>query len=96
MSTPWDDDVAEAVRCALAGQCENWPLTARTLAAEVQELRAKVIEHEIRELKRCPVCHDVALGVVKELGQQTRYHHETSTHLDQWPVWPIDTPHFGG
>jgi hypothetical protein len=42
MSTPWEDDVAEAVRCALAGQCENWPLVARTLAAEVTELHEKI------------------------------------------------------
>lgn len=42
--TAWDDDVAEAVRCALAGQCENWPLTARTLAAEVAELRSQTKE----------------------------------------------------
>jgi hypothetical protein len=42
MSTPWEDDVAEALRCAHAGRCENWPLVARTLAAEVAELRTKV------------------------------------------------------
>jgi hypothetical protein len=82
MSTPWEDDVAEAMRCARSGRSENWPATARVLHAEVTELRAKVIEHEIRELKRCPVCHVVALSVVKEEGKPTRYHHETTTHFD--------------
>lgn len=91
MSTPWEDDVAEAVRCALAGQCDNWPLAARTLAAEVAELRAKVIEHEMRELKRCPVCHVVALGVVAELGKPTRYHHETTTHFDRTAELEVTT-----
>ena len=42
-----------------------------------------MIEHEIRELKRCPVCHVVALGVVVEEGKPTRYHHETTTHFDR-------------
>lgn len=42
MSAAWDNDVAEALRCALLGTSQNWPLTARTLAAEVAELRAQL------------------------------------------------------
>lgn len=80
--TPWENDVAEALRCAAAGSSDNWPATARVLAAELTEVRTKLNDLLIQEMKRCPVCREVAVGVVSELGKPTRYHHETATHFD--------------
>jgi len=82
MITPWDNDVAEAVRRAYAGVSDNWPLTARTLATELAEVRKQLNDKLAEDLKRCPRCHVVALGVVVEEGKPTRYHHETTTHFD--------------
>lgn len=85
MSTPWEDDVAEALRCAAMGTSDNWPATARVLAAELREVRSKLADELARELRRCPVCRVVALGVVTEPGKPTRYHHEAITHFAEVP-----------
>lgn len=81
MGTPWDDDVAEAMRCAFAGRAENWPLVARTLAAEVSELRAKLVDRLVSELKRCPQCGDVADSVEVRASGPVRYRHGQLEHL---------------
>jgi uncharacterized protein with PIN domain len=82
MSTPWEDDVAEALRCAYAGQAENWPLIARTLAAEVTELRDKLNDKLAEDLRRCPRCGRVADQVTVCEGKPTVYWHGGTEHLD--------------
>lgn len=65
--TPWENDVAEAMRCAYTGWSENWPATARVLAAEVTELRAKVATAQAN-------IHD-ALASVPDPGYETQVPH---------------------
>ena len=84
MSTPWEDDVAEALRCAYAGQCENWPLAARTLAAEITELRGKLIDKLAEDMRRCPQCGRLADSVETRADDgRTRYHHGQFMHVTQ-------------
>lgn len=83
--TAWDDDVAEALRCALLGTSQNWPLTARTLAAEISELRAKLIEkltEDFPRCPRCPRCGRLADSVETRIDGPTRYRHGQVEHLD--------------
>jgi len=79
--TPWENDVAEAMRCALAGRSENWPATARVLHAEVTELRAKLIDRLASELKRCPECGAPADSVEVPPNGPARYRHGELWHL---------------
>lgn len=65
--TPWENDVADALRCAYVGSSQNWPLTARTLAAEVTKLQAEVVRARanVRD----------ALAGVPDLGYETQVPH---------------------
>lgn len=81
MSAAWDDDVAEALRCALLGTSPNWQLTARTLAAEISELRAKLIDKLSEGLKRCPECGAAADSVEVPPNGPARYRHGELWHL---------------
>jgi hypothetical protein len=47
--SPWEDDVAIAMSEAMAGRGN--PIIARVLAAEVAELRRKVIDLLAREMR---------------------------------------------
>lgn len=80
--SPWDDDVAEALRCAYAGSSENWPATARVLAAELTEVRAKLNDKLAEDLRRCPRCGRVADHVTVHEGKPTVYWHGGTEHLD--------------
>lgn len=78
----WDDDVAEALRCAQTGVSQNWPVTARTLAAEISELRSKLIDKLVEDFKRCPRCDRLADEVIVREGKPTVYWHGGTEHLD--------------
>jgi hypothetical protein len=78
--TPWEADVAVAMSEAQAGRGN--PDIARVLAAEVAELRRKLIDKLAADLRRCPRCGELADSVETRIDGPTRYRHGQLEHLD--------------
>lgn len=77
--TPWEADVAVAMSEAVAGRGN--PDIARVLAAEVADLRRKLIDKLAEGLKRCPECGARADSVEVPPNGPARYRHGELYHL---------------